>query len=87
MRNQSNATRAARLARLSERNRAALTYLHRAAQAISDDEVEHAEACMANAVRHLRPSQRLSTGLAKLADFFRLPPRVGPAPWKVRSQL
>src|SRR3954471_3329391 len=41
-----DATRAARLTRLSERNRAALANLHVAAQAISDDDAEYAEACM-----------------------------------------
>ena len=74
MRNQSDATRAARLARLSERNRAALANLHVAAQAISDDDAEYAEACMGDAVRHLRPSRGFSFGVADLVQFFRLPP-------------
>jgi transposase len=47
---------------------------HRAAQAISDDDLEHAEACMADAVRHLRPSRRFSFGAADLIQFVRLPP-------------
>jgi hypothetical protein len=63
---ESDATRAERLAQLSKRNRAALKSLHVAAQAISDDDPDYAQACMADAVRHLRPALRLSCDIAGL---------------------
>jgi len=72
MRSRSNASRAAGLARLSERNRAALTMLHAAAQAISDDDPDYAEACMAAAARQLRASLPFSSGIASVVRVARL---------------
>jgi hypothetical protein len=61
-------TRSARLARLSNRNRAALALLHTAAQAISDDDADYAEACMAEAAGRLQPSRQLPQKVATIAQ-------------------
>jgi hypothetical protein len=51
----SDAERAAWLVELADRNKATLAALHRAAQAIADDDPDYAAACQAEAAARLRP--------------------------------